>query len=82
MIKLHISNIDSFFETVNECNGSVNVIDANGNSTNIAHQIFEQRKLYKAYYQNKKCLDLCLISLIRVITLKLFLIMPGIVKHS
>ena len=38
MIKLHISNIDSFFETVNECNGSVNVIDANGNSTNIAHQ--------------------------------------------
>nr|WP_294690201.1 ribonuclease HII [uncultured Anaerostipes sp.] len=60
MIKLHISNIDSFFETVNECNGSVNVIDANGNSTNIAHQIFEQRKLYKAYYQNKKCLDLCL----------------------
>ena len=43
MIKLHISNIDSFFETVNECNGSVNVIDANGNSTNIAHQIFEQR---------------------------------------
>lgn len=60
MIKLRISNIDSFFETVNECEGRVNVIDKNGNSTNIAHQIFAQRNLYKQYYQNKKCLDLCL----------------------
>lgn len=60
MIKLRILNLDSFFEIVNECTGHVNVIDKNGNSTNIAHQIFAQRDLYKQYYQNKKCLEICL----------------------
>ena len=60
MIKLHISNLDSFFEAVNDCDGRVNVIDENGNQINITHQIFAQKKLYKQYYQNKKSLDLCL----------------------
>lgn len=60
MIKLHILNLDSFFEVVNECEGCVNVIDENGKSTNIAHQIFTQKRLYQQYFKNKKHLDLCL----------------------
>ena len=60
MIKLRILNLDSFFEIVNDCDGRVNIIDENGTSTNIAHQIFVQRNLYKQYYKNKKCLDLWL----------------------
>lgn len=60
MIKLRILNLDSFFEIVNDCDGHVNVIDENGTSTNIAHQIFAQKNLYKQYYKNKKCLSLWL----------------------
>lgn len=82
MIKLHISNLDSFFEVVNECEGRVNVIDENGQSTNIAHQIFAQKNYTNNILKIKNIWIFVSAFLILGIILKLFLTTPGIVRNS
>ena len=60
MIKLNVLNMERFLETVNECNGVVNLLNPNGSKKNINKQYGIQSELLEEYRKNKNCLRLSL----------------------
>lgn len=60
MIKLRILNIKEFLKTVNECTGSVYVIDSSGRKENMNRDYVVQRRIQEAYRGNKNMVVLSL----------------------
>ena len=60
MVKLNIINMTNFLDTVNECNGSVNLLHSDGRKENINKQYDIQKNLLQKYGRNNNYLKLSL----------------------
>lgn len=61
MVKLNIlSNVNGFWEIVNDCLGPVNLIYADGHKEDMNNQYRIQRRLTQEYQNNKNFLQLSL----------------------
>ena len=60
VIKLNILNMKEFFQTVNTCNGAVNLLYPDGKKENINRQYELQKELLHKYRENKNHLQLSL----------------------
>ncbi len=60
MIKLNIINMDNFLQTVDECEGAVNLLHPDGRKENINKQYGTQSELVEKYRENKNYLQLSL----------------------
>lgn len=60
MIRLNILNMNEFLQTVNACNGCVNVMSSDGRKEDINKQYAIQNELLKKYRENKNSLHLSL----------------------
>ncbi|WP_042476426.1 hypothetical protein [Bacillus ndiopicus] len=61
MLKLDIfKNINGFLRAVNECEGPVHLLRADGGKENINKQYGIQNELVKKYMENKNCLRVSL----------------------
>lgn len=54
MIKLNILNMKKFLQTVNDCSGMVNLLDADGRKEDINKNFLVQRKMLNRHMENGK----------------------------
>lgn len=60
MIKLNILNLEGFLHTLNNCNGSVDMIRPDGTRANICRSLGAQTLLREEFYANKGALPISL----------------------
>lgn len=60
MIKLNILNMKEFLQTVDGCEGPINLLHSNGRKENINKQSLIQSELVQKYRENKNYLKLSL----------------------
>lgn len=60
MVRLNIQNMKGFLETVNACEGKVNLILGDGRKRNINKRYSVQKELQRKYKENKNYLPLSL----------------------